>query len=95
MSEAVIHLDKIIEKLPDPQCCGKEAERIINSDYTLEEKRIKDRPSGVSCWYCNNCGSTWTPIVENDKLVFWHYDTFEEDYNFIDFMENGMKWKPE
>jgi len=91
MSDAIIHLDKIIDKLPDPDCCGRVV-KLINYDYIEAEKKIKDRPNGLSCWFCDGCGATWSPVIQDEKLVFWHWIPEKEMFVTIDVLENGFKW---
>ena len=91
MSDAVIHLDKIIDKLPDPECCG-EVEALLYYGSAEEDRRIKDRPNNLSCWYCNGCGSTWSPVVADEGIIFIHYDSKENESKIVDVLENGFKW---
>ena len=95
MTDAVIHIDKIIEHLPTPDCCGMFAEALMCLIYLEENRGIKDRPNGFSCWYCNGCGSTWSPMIDNEKIIFVHYDAFEDEFHYIDIVNQGFVWRVE
>jgi len=94
MTNAHIAVDDIIDKLSSPSCCG-EVEKLINHTTVHEDRAVKERPNGVSCWYCNGCGSTWTPMIEDGMLRGVHYDKYSEEFDIIDILENGLTWDSE
>ena len=95
MTDATIHIGKIIDILEVPECCGSEMSTVMYHGYTEPEKRIKDRPNDLSCWLCDSCLSAWYPLIEDEKLVMAKYIRPEDDTIIVDALKNlkkGAKW---
>ncbi len=97
MTEAVIHLDKIIETLETPKChsCEIEMDAVYFYGYTEPEKRIKSRPNDLSAWLCKECMSAIYPVIDDEQIIFMYYDKNKDESFVIDVLENwanGNKW---
>ena len=73
MTDATIHIDKIIDILEVPECCGSEMSTVMYHGYTEPEKRIKERLNNLSCWLCDLCLSAWYPMIGDESIIMAKY----------------------